>query len=392
MHTRAVLLVPLAVLVACSAATTPPQDTPTPPATYVAAPVPSPEPVVPEIPTASAPASASAAPVTSAATPPVPSVTGLKRVDEALARSANSCPENMILIDGDYCTEVEQKCIRGWYDKYNKKDICEEFEAPTRCKGATVKKRFCIDTFPWPGQVGVRPEVMNNFYQAMVKCAAVGKRMCTESEWTMACEGPERKPFPYGYKRDPTKCNGDQKWDDPQMKKVAQRDPKELTRLWKGVPNGAQPECISDYGVPDLPGNTDDVVFNDSYKKGGLHAKFDSVHTGGPWYKGVRNACRPKVYTHDEGFYYYFLGFRCCAEADGKPTDPRSPRMIEAGKSFQEVERLARFTIPQMQEKLKLKAEGKCVCKDKDILCKTMCGTLWGPGLKDIDLTAPRED
>ena len=49
--------------------------------------------------------------------------------------------------------------------------------------------------------------------------------------------------------------------------------------------------------------------------------KFDSVHTGGPWYKGVRNQCRPKVYTHDEGFYYYFLSFRCCAEADGKATD-----------------------------------------------------------------------
>jgi hypothetical protein len=322
----------------------------------------------------------------------VAAVTGLKRVDEALARSADHCPESMILVEGDYCSEVEQKCLNGWYDKYNKKDVCEEFEAPTRCKGTKVKKRFCIDSFPWPGQAGVRAEVMNNFYQAMVKCAAVGKRMCTESEWTLACEGPEMKPFPYGYKRDPTKCNGDQKWDGPQMKKVAQRDPKELARLWKGVPNGAQPECISDYGVPDLPGNTDDVVFNDSYKKGGLHAKFDSVHTGGPWYKGVRNACRPKVYTHDEGFYYYFLGFRCCAEADGKPTDPRSPRMIEAGKPFKEVEQLARFTIPQMQEKLKLKAQGKCECKEKDILCKTMCGTLWGPGLKDIDLTAPRED
>ncbi|MCU0653836.1 MAG: SUMF1/EgtB/PvdO family nonheme iron enzyme [Polyangiaceae bacterium] len=322
----------------------------------------------------------------------MPVVTGLPQVDTALARSKDHCPADMILVEGEYCTKVEQKCLNGWYDKYNKKDVCEEFEAPSRCVGSKEKRRFCIDSFPWPGKVGVRPEVMNNFYQAMVKCAAVGKRMCTESEWTLACEGPEMKPFPYGYKRDPTKCNGDQKWDGPQMKKVAQRNAAELTRLWKGVPNGAQPECVSDYGVPDLPGNTDDVVFNDSYKQGGLHAKFDSVHTGGPWYKGVRNACRPKVYTHDEGFYYYFLGFRCCSEPDGQKTDPRSPRMIEANKPFREVEQLARFSVKEMQDKLKLKAEGKCECKDKDSLCKTMCGTLWGPGLKDIDLKAPREE
>ena len=31
------------------------------------------------------------------------------------------------------------------------------------------------------------------------------------------------------------------------------RDPGELARLWKGVRSGSQPECISDYGVADLP-------------------------------------------------------------------------------------------------------------------------------------------
>ena len=75
--------------------------------------------------------------------------------------------------------------------------------------------------------------------------------------------------------------------------------------------------------------------------------KFDSVHSGGPWYKGVRNQCRPKIYTHDEGFYYYFLGFRCCAEADGKPTEPRTPKQIKGNWPFERVERIAGFTKDQ---------------------------------------------
>jgi formylglycine-generating enzyme len=297
-----------------------------------------------------------------------------------------SCPTGMKLVEGEYCTEVEQTCASEWYDESNKKRVCERFEAPSRCVGARVKKRYCIDTYEWPNEKGVRPEVMNNFYQAQVKCAAVGKRMCTESEWTLACEGPEMKPFPHGYVRDAKKCNGDHAWDDPDMDKVADRDPEELARLWRGVPSGSQPECVSDYGVADLPANTDEVVAGEGGK-----AKFSSVNTGGPWYKGVRNQCRPKIYTHDEGFYYYYLSFRCCAEPDGKESDPRTPLQIKKDWGFDQVERLARFTVDEMKEKLAEKAEGECVCDRGDTLCKTMCGTLLGPDVKDGDDSTRRK-
>jgi formylglycine-generating enzyme len=347
-------------------------------------------PVVPDEPLA--PEVSSAAPAASASAPTTPArpTTGLPAVDRALERTGSSCPEGMILVDGDYCSEVERRCLKQWYAKSNKKDICEEYAESARCVGKKTKKRFCIDTFAWPNVVGERPEVMNNFYQAMVKCAAVGKRMCTETEWSFACEGPDMKPFPYGYKRDPHKCNGDQPWDDPQVGRSDKLDPAEMARLWKGVRNGAQPECISDFGVPDLPGNTDDVVANDSYRKGGIYANYESVNTGGPWYKGVRNACRPKVYSHNEGFAYYYLGFRCCAEADGRETDPRTPRMVESRQSFEKVERLARFTVAEMKKKLELKAEGKCECSDTDRLCKIMCGKALPETAVDADLAAPR--
>jgi formylglycine-generating enzyme len=305
----------------------------------------------------------------------------------AESAQSNACSEGMQLVDGEYCSEVEQTCLKSWYDRPNQKEICERFAAPSRCTGQRLHKRFCIDRYEWPNRAGERPEVMNTFYQAQVKCAAVGKRMCTESEWTFGCEGPEMKPYPYGYERDANKCNGDRPWDHPDMNAVAKRSPGELARLWQGVRSGSQPACVSDFGVHDLPGNADEVASTEGASTDGAsassRARHDNVTTGGPWYLGVRNQCRPKIYTHDEGFYYYYLGFRCCGEADGNPTDPRAPKQLEAKVSFGYVERMARFSVKQVQEKLLLKSEGKCTCAERDITCKTLCGTLLGPDARD---------
>jgi hypothetical protein len=166
------------------------------------------------------------------------------------------------------------------------------------------------------------------------------------------------------------------------MPKVAKRDPEELARLWRGVRSGSQPNCISPYGVADLPANADEVVANETLTSD-YKGKYSSVNTGGPWYKGVRNQCRPKIYTHEEGFYYYYLSFRCCADPDGAENDPRTPKQIKQGQSFSYVERLARFTVDDMKRKLELKRQGQCTCGAGDILCKTMCGTLLGPNAKD---------
>lgn len=340
-------------------------------------PLPPPDPsLVPtSAPSASASATPSASATADASVPPAP--------------ENKSCPADMVLVEGDYCPEVEHECLTEWWAESNKKRVCEEFAKTAKCKGQKVKKKYCIDKYEWPNKVGVRPEVMNRFHQAQVKCAAAGKRMCGESEWNLACEGPEMKPFPYGWKRDPLTCNGDNLWDDPNMKLVEKRDPTELARLWRGMPSGSQPNCKSDFGVFDMPGNADEVVSSEQ-KPSSSRGKFDSVHTGGPWYSGVRNQCRPKVYTHGEDFYYYFLSFRCCAEPDGKPTDPRTPRQIADGWSMEKVEKSAQFTVAAMKEKLELKKDGKCACKDTDILCKTMCGTLLGPKAEDVTTSTPR--
>ena len=61
-----------------------------------------------------------------------------------------SCPEDMALVDGDYCTELEMTCLKSWYASSNKKPICEVFQEPTTCTGEKVKKRFCMDRYEFP--------------------------------------------------------------------------------------------------------------------------------------------------------------------------------------------------------------------------------------------------
>ncbi len=287
------------------------------------------------------------APAPSLTPAPTPSLTPAPAPSLAPSASASpedggptSCPSGMILVDGDYCTELELTCKKSWYAKWNDKTICEEFEQPSKCSGQRVHKRFCIDTYEYPNKKGERPRVMFKFPEAQHLCAAEGKRVCTETEWTMACEGPEYKPYPYGYARDPKVCNGDRDYIEPKVTGHDEKDAPfmafdskdpaiakpELERLWQGVESGSQPKCVSDYGVWDMPGNADELAGSETPEP---TSKFDNVTTGGPWLYGVRNQCRPKIYTHNEGFAYYYLSTRCCSETDGKPTDPRSPKQIK---------------------------------------------------------------
>jgi hypothetical protein len=88
-----------------------------------------------------------------------------------------------------------------------------------------------------------------------------------------------------------------------------------------------------------MPGNADELAASESREH------YDNVTTGGPWYLGVRNQCRPKIYTHDESFSYYYLSFRCCAESDGKPTDPRAPKQIARRERWESIERKAKNSL-----------------------------------------------
>jgi formylglycine-generating enzyme len=229
------------------------------------------------------------------------------------------CPAEMVLVDTMFCPEVRQTCLKSHFNGPNHLTVCEEFAADRKCLAAERRERFCIDRYEFPSEPGGHPPVMVSAYDAAGLCAERGKRLCWESEWTAACEGPEPQPFPYGLKRDHDRCNIDNPYLKPDLDKV--HDPRdeirgpELLRLDQSAPSGAMAGCVSGFGVHDLTGNFDEWVRTESIRGEGKWAGLK----GGAW-GAVRNACRPITTKHVPQWSYYFVSFRCCRDAaTGEP-------------------------------------------------------------------------
>ncbi len=230
-----------------------------------------------------------------------------------------ACPADMIEIVGDHCPEIEQKCLVHLKKEKGAPDRCKVF-AKSKCKAAKVKKHFCIDPFEYPNKRGEKPAVMKSWQEGQDLCNAAGKRLCKDSEWTLACEGQEHLPYPYGNKRDAKACNIDRPHPRVDEKALASHDPDkrnaEVQRLWQGEPSGSRPACVSPYGVMDMTGNVDEWVINESGKP------FKSGLKGGYW-GPVRDRCRPMTTAHGETFPFYQTGFRCCADPVTRETASR---------------------------------------------------------------------
>ena len=166
------------------------------------------------------------------------------------------------------------------------------------CTGEKVPHRFCIDRDEYVEAGETLPAVRTTFTQAEAKCTGQGKRLCMESEWTLACEGPRALPYPTGVTR-PTTCNHDQvKLTDANGKLLdLRRAPGDLAK------------CTSAYGVRSLTGNVDEWTVRDI--SAGPHR---SALKGG-WWAPARNRCRPATVAHDEQYADFQTGFRCCADA-----------------------------------------------------------------------------
>ncbi len=241
------------------------------------------------------------------------------------------CPDDMVLVDTEFCPEVERRCLDLEHEQINHIDICHAFAHAQRCTVPPQSVAFCIDPYEYPNERGAHPVWMLDWFEAQATCESKGKRLCGSSEWTAACEGPERTPFPYGFVRDHAACNMDNFYIEPARpgpraqfffysadKDVAFR---ELSRLDQSVPSGALERCKSGFGVFDLTGNLDDWVVRDEPPR---EMSMWAGLTGGAW-GHVRSQCRPMTYSHEPEFRYYFVGFRCCKDADDAPRWARSP-------------------------------------------------------------------
>jgi formylglycine-generating enzyme len=236
---------------------------------------------------------------------------GTKANEHELPRS---CPENMAEVQGMYCPEVVHTCIK-WVGRNGAMlDRCAEYRARPRCKGTSVSKHFCIDRFEYPNRAGDKPVVAVTFDEAKRACRREGKRLCESQEWTLACEGPERLPYPTGFSRQKETCNLDKPYIQPnefRFRNVSTRDT-EVARLDQSEPAGTRDGCVSSYGVRDMVGNVDEWVVNEYGSE--TRAPYRSGLKGGYWGQ-VRNRCRPMTTAHGHGHLGYQVGFRCCADA-----------------------------------------------------------------------------
>jgi len=238
--------------------------------------------------------------------------TGTKESSTPSEEAASPCPADMVEVDGDWCPVVEHWCLRPVDPKHVDQDRCAEFAATTRCLGASQRKRFCIDRYEWPNEAGVKPVVAVDWDTARTQCTSRGKRLCVDQEWTLACEGQERLPYPYGFARNPDACNidkpyifpDDAKWANPSLR------PGEIARLDQRDPSGARESCVSPYGVFDMTGNVDEWVYNEQGKEN--EKPYFSGLKGGYW-GPVRDRCRPMTTDHGPSHTGYQIGFRCCA-------------------------------------------------------------------------------
>jgi formylglycine-generating enzyme required for sulfatase activity len=214
-------------------------------------------------------------------------------------KKQSACGENMILVEGNYCPEVEQQCKKymdppGRYEFFR----CAEY-APSKCLSATRKKmRFCMDRDEYVAKGETLPLNDQSWTMGQKACSAQGKRLCMESEYNFACEGEEMRPYPYGFKRDATACNADQT-------DVVGPDGK-LRDL--RVPADAYPRCVSPFGVRNLAGNLEEFVTIDRTNP-------EAPAMKGAYWQPSRNFCRAAQTAHDRYYHGTETGFRCCSDA-----------------------------------------------------------------------------
>lgn len=234
---------------------------------------------------------------------------------------AGPCPRDMVeargamKLDGvrEDVEELQTRACSVWTDHPEPRS-CWAFDAARWAELSrdlpTRPMHYCIDRYEYPGRRGEYPLIMVNWREAAADCARAGKRLCTEDEWTFACEGEQARPYATGYVRDAQACVIDRPWRFVHLEvfgvRTGERVARELDELWQGEPAGSHPRCVSPFGAYDMTGNVDEWTVTSRAK--GLR----SILKGGYW-GPIHARCRTSTRVHNEEFYFYQIGFRCCA-------------------------------------------------------------------------------
>ncbi len=213
----------------------------------------------------------------------------------------------MRLVTGTHYEQVQRFCLR-----FEKGQCWDYHEGLVALESKITPVAVCMDRFEWPNQKGAKPPVMMRFGEATDQCKAIGKRLCSEFEWELACEGPETRPYPYGWSHVANACINDKRYRPYSQRALSSSDAKvrdaETKRLYQAEPSGSRPTCTSPFGVVDMVGNVEEWVMTS-------RPQWPHVSSlkGGYWSKAW-SGCRGTNDSHGPMFRFYEIGFRCCTE------------------------------------------------------------------------------
>jgi len=230
-------------------------------------------------------------------TPPAPTAPA--------APASDACPAGMILVDGEYCPEAEQKCLE-WMDPPTSRYAnfrCKRYAKPSVCKVPRVHKRYCIDATERTEESGGLPRHFMSWTSSKALCESQGARLCRESEWIFACEGEEMRPYPYGWERDSTACNVDISENIGKVGRLV--DHRSVA--------GAHAKCASPFGVQDMAGNVEEWTQADGPGQGSKMGWKEVLK--GSWWIPSRHACRQFQVGHNDVYNGAETGTRCCKDA-----------------------------------------------------------------------------
>ena len=223
-------------------------------------------------------------------------------VDVAVVVDAGPCAPAMVLVDGQFCIDQYE----GALEELGQDGLYHP-ASPYQTVGARTVRAVPA--------AGIQPQGYISGSEAAAACVASGKRLCTSSEWQLACRGKPSRAFPYGASHVDGACN-DAYAGHPVVKffgastgvfdSVHMNDPGINMQAGTVGSGGQFTQCVSQWGAFDLHGNLHEWVDDPAGTfRGGFYADASLNGAG----------CTYATTAHAFTYHDYSTGFRCCTGA-----------------------------------------------------------------------------
>jgi hypothetical protein len=227
----------------------------------------------------------------------------------ALPEAAGPCPAEMVHIS-TYCIDTWE----GYVVELDDAGVEHPHSPYDVVDGLTVRAKTAAHVVPQ----GYISQV-----EATAACNLAGKRLCSEDEFHLACEGPDASNYyPYGGQTDiPGYCNeGKGSYvallfgDNPATWTYADFNDPRLNQIDGGLAaTQSYPHCRSPFGLYDCMGNLEEWGNDPPDPEG--NGRFRGGYYGDAEENGP--GCLYVTSAHSVDYHDYSTGFRCCMDAVG---------------------------------------------------------------------------